>query len=133
VSSIRWVPESVVLAVHDEQLAKYGGLPGIRDKTLLLSALDRPQNIAAYGTPDLACLAAAYAAGIVRNHPFFDGNKRTGLVIAAGIFLPLNSYVLGVENIEMVRTMLALADGTMTENELGLWFRTYMRPDQISL
>jgi death-on-curing protein len=132
-SSIRWVPESVVLAVHDEQLAEHGGLPGIRDRTLLLSALDRPQNIAAYGTPDLACLAAAYAAGIVRNHFFFDGNKRTGLIVAAGIFLPLNSYVLGVENVEMVRTMLVVANGTMTENELGLWFRTYMRPDQISL
>lgn len=129
-SSIRWVPVSVVLAVHDEQLAEHGGLPGIRDRGLLFSALDRPQNIAAYGTPDLACLAAAYAAGIVRNHPFFDGNKRTGLIVAAGIFLPLNSYELDVENIEMVRAVLAVADGTMTEDELGLWFRTYMRPIQ---
>ena len=125
---IRWVSENVVLAIHDEQLAEHGGLPGLRDRSLLLSALARPQNIAAYASPDLAALAAAYAAGIIRNHPFLDGNKRTGLVVAAGVFLPLNGYQLAADNTEIVRTMLAVADGSMSEDELALWFRSYIRP-----
>jgi len=127
-AGLRWVSADVVLAVHDEQLAEHGGLPGLRDESLLLSALARPQNLAAYGTPDVADLAAAYAVGIMRNHAFLDGNKRTGLVVSAGVFLPYNGYELVASDAEMVRIMLAVADGSMTEENLAVWFRTYMRP-----
>ena len=123
----RWVSEDVVLAIHDEQLAEHGGMTGLRDESLLLSALARPQNLAAYATPDIADLAASYAVGIARNHAFIDGNKRTALVVAAGVFLPLNGYKLTASNGKMVRTMLAVADGTMSESELAVWFRTYIR------
>ena len=125
---IRWVSESVVLALHDEQLAEHGGAPGIRDNSLLLSALARPRNIAAYASPDLADLAAAYAVGIARNHAFIDGNKRTAIVVAAGVFLPLNGYELTATNEEIVRVMLAVADGSLLEDQLAAWFREWMRP-----
>jgi death-on-curing protein len=124
----RWVSEDVVLAVHDEQLAEHGGLSGLRDRSLLLSALARPQNLAAYGNPDIADLAASYAIGIARNHAFIDGNKRTAIVVAAGIFLPLNGYKLIAADGETVTTMLAVADGSMSEPELAIWLRTYIRP-----
>ncbi len=126
--SWRWASEDVVLAVHDEQLAEHGGLSGVRDLPLLQSALARPQNLEAYGNPDVADLAAAYAVGIARNHAFIDGNKRTALVVAAGIFLPLNGYELAASDAESVRAMLAVADGTMSEAELAIWLRTYIRP-----
>jgi death-on-curing protein len=126
--SWRWVSEDVVLAVHDEQLAEHGGLAGVRDLPLLQSALARPKNLEAYGNPDIADLAAAYAVGIARNHAFIDGNKRTALVVAAGIFLPLNGYELAASDGESVRAMLAVADGTMSEPELAIWLRTYIRP-----
>ena len=126
--SWRWVSEDVVLAVHDEQLAEHGGLAGVRDLPLLQSALARPKNLEAYGNPDIADLAAAYAVGIARNHAFNDGNKRTALVVAAGIFLPLNGYELAASDGESVRAMLSVADGTMSEPEFAIWLRTYMRP-----
>ena len=121
----RWVAEDVVLAIHDEQLAEHGGMKGLRDKSLLLSALARPQNLAAYGTPDVAELAASYVMGIARNHAFIDGNKRTALVVAAGVFLPLNGYKLTASDGETVRVMLTVAEGSMAEQELALWFRTH--------
>jgi len=124
----RWVSVDVVLAIHDEQLAEHGGLKGLRDEPLLLSALARPQNLAAYGTPDVADLAASYAVGIARNHAFIDGNKRTALVVAAGVFLPMNGYTLGASDGECVRAMLAVAEGSMPEPEMAVWFRTYTRP-----
>jgi death on curing protein len=127
-SEIRWVSDSVVVALHDEQLAEHGGASGIRDKSLLLSALARPRNIAAYTSPDLADLAAAYAVGIARNHAFVDGNKRTALVVAAGVFLPLNGYELTATRDEIVRVMLTVADGTLPEVALAAWFREWMRP-----
>ena len=127
-SEIQWVSEAVVLAVHDAQLAEHGGAPGLRDESLLLSALARPRNIATYGTPDLADLAAAYAVGIARNHAFVDGNKRTAIIVAAGVFLPVNGYELAATNEEMVRVMLAVADGSMPEIKLAAWFREWMRP-----
>ena len=78
----RWLVEGVVIAVHAEQIAEHGGSNGLRDGGLLSSALARPQNIAGYGTPTVFDLAAAYAFGIVQNHPFIDGNKRTGFLAA---------------------------------------------------
>lgn len=122
-----WVAENAIYAIHDEQIAEHGGLAGVRDKALLLSALARPQNLVAYGNPDIADLAAAYAVGIARNHPFLDGNKRTAIVVAGGVFLPLNGYELVADNREIVRVMLAVAEGLMADAELAAWFRTYMK------
>lgn len=118
----RWVRSDVVYAVHDVQLAEHGGLPGLRDEGMLESALARPRNQAAYGKPDAAALAAAYAYGLVRNHPFADGNKRTGWV-AARVFLADNGFRLQFDPAEAVRTVEALAAGKMSETELGAWFR----------
>jgi len=103
-------------------------MKGLRDESLLLSALAHPQNLAAYGTPDVADLAASYAVGIARNHAFIDGNKRTALVAAAGVFLPLNGYKLTASDGETVRVMLSVADGSMPEEELASWFRTHSVP-----
>ena len=88
-----WIQREVIVAIHEMQLAEHGGLEGVRDAGLLDSALGRPQNLAAYEAPDAAALAAAYGWGISRNHPFIDGNKRTGFV-AAELFLSLNGYEL---------------------------------------
>jgi death on curing protein len=129
-TEIIWVSESVVLALHDEQLAEHGGASGIRDKSLLLSALARPRNIATDTSPDLADLAAAYAVGIARNHAFVDGNKRTAIVVAAGVFLPLNGYELTAANEEIIRVMLGVADGSLPEDKQAAWFREWMRPIQ---
>jgi death-on-curing protein len=124
----RWLSVDVVLAVHDEQLAEHGGMKGLRDESLLLSALARPQNLAAYAAPDLADLAASYAMGIARNHAFIDGNKRTALVVAAGVFQPLNGCRLTASDGETVRMMLSVADGSMPEEELATWFRKHTLP-----
>jgi death on curing protein len=126
-SEIRWVSEAVVLAVHDAQLAEHGGVSGLLDQSLLLSALARPRNISTYGKPDLADLAAAYTIGIARNRAFVDGNKRTAIVVAGGVFLPVNGYELSAESKEVVRVMLAVADGSISEPQLAAWFREWMR------
>lgn len=108
-------------------MAEHGGRPGIRDEALLESALARPQQIAAYGDPHPADLAAAYAFGLVRNHPFVDGNKRTGFV-AAATFLLLNGHELEAAEQEVVTTFWRLADGSLTEPELADWFRGRLCP-----
>ena len=118
----RWVSEEAILAVHDEQLAQHGGGSGIRDRGLLQSALARPQNLVAYGDPDAADLAAAYAYGIARNHPFVDGNKRTAAV-AGLLFLWLNGTETRIGEADLVVTMLALAAGELGEDELAAWLR----------
>jgi len=123
----RWIKESAVLAIHEEQVAEHGGLHGIRDVAMLQSALARPQHIEAHGNPDAADLAAAYAVGVARNHPFLDGNKRAAWVVAE-TFLLKNGYKLIANDRDGVTTMLAVADGTMSEPEFALWLRTYMRP-----
>ena len=123
----RWITESAVLAIHDEQVAEHGGLAGIRDKPLLLSALARPQNLASYGDPDLAALAAAYAVGIARNHAFLDGNKRTAWVIAE-VFLLKNGFELTTSDQDGLTTMLAVADGFLPEDQLAASFRKWMIP-----
>lgn len=124
---LKWVFENTVLAIHDEQLAEHGGMPGVRDMALVQSALHRPQNLAAYGVPDIADLAAAYAYGISRNHGFLDGNKRTAFVVAY-VFLLDQGYELMASDQEAVTTMLAVASGEMSEVELAVWFRGYIRP-----
>lgn len=117
-----WVREEVILAAHDEQLAEHGGASGLRDLGLLQSALARPQNLQVYGEPDAAALAAAYAYGIARNHPFADGNKRTAAV-AALMFLDLNEVVFEIGEAELVVTILALAAGELSEDAVAAWFR----------
>ena len=110
----------VVLAIHDEQLAEHGGQPGVRDSGLLESALGRPRNQFAYGEPSITRLAASYAFGISRNHPFLDGNKRTSLVVAE-LFLELNGYELIASDVQCVTTFLQLAAGELTEDQLAEW------------
>ena len=111
-----WVLDEVVFALHNEQLAEHGGLPGIRDRGAVLSALARPQN-------DIARLAAAYAYGIAKNHGFLDGNKRTALV-TADLFLALNGHQLKSSPADNVMTIRALADGSLSEDELAAWIRS---------
>lgn len=122
-----WIEESVVLAVHEAQLAEHGGPTGIRDAGLLASALARPRNQAAYGQPDAADLAAAYGFGIARNHPFVDGNKRTAFVCTE-LFLMLNGRQLTADNPGCVTTMLALSAGDLPEADFAAWVRTNSAP-----
>jgi death-on-curing protein len=118
----RWIAPEVVLAVHDRQLSEHGGGQGVRDPGALEFALARPQNLAAYGAPDAAALAAAYAFGIVKNHAFVDGNKRTSWVIAR-LFLADNGHRLNFDKAEAVRLIESLAAGAVTEEALAAWFR----------
>lgn len=120
-----WVDVEVALAAHDEQLAEHGGAPGLRDRSMLESALARPLNLLAYGEPDAADLAASYAFGLARNHPFVDGNKRTALVVSE-TFLMLNGYTLNASNVELVVTFLALAAGELQPDALAAWFRAHI-------
>ena len=123
----RWLRPDTAEAVHQEQLAEHRGGDGVRDHGALLSALARPQNLAAYGEPDAAALAAAYAFGIAKNHPFIDGNKRTAWVLAR-LFLMKNGKTLNFKDAEAVVAMLALAASDLTEDELADWFRERIRP-----
>jgi len=122
-----WLDPTVLLAVHDEQLAEHGGAPGTRDAGLFESALARPQQLAHYGAPDLADLAAAYGFGIARNHPFIDGNKRTAFV-AVELFLWLNGQALQAEDGDCVLTLLAVAAGAMDETAFATWLRQHAAP-----
>jgi death-on-curing protein len=117
-----WIQPAVLLAVHDEQLAEHGGPPGLRDAALLESALARAQQLAAYGQPDVAALAAAYGFGLARNHPFIDGNKRTAF-IAIELFLALDGHALRATDQDCVMTMLALAAGDLSDEALAAWIR----------
>jgi death-on-curing protein len=119
----RWVSEMLIYAVHDRQLAEHGGLSGIRDKGAVESALARPKNLAAYGDPDAAALAAAYCYGIARNHGFVDGNKRTAW-IAARLFLRDNDCQLSFDKLEAVKLVEDVAAGRLTEDDLAAWFRS---------
>ena len=118
----RWIEDSVVWAVHEAQLAEHGGLVGVRDTGLLASALARPRNLAVYEAPDVFALAAAYAFGLARNHPFIDGNKRTAFVCAE-LFLLLNGRELTVSDAECVTQMLLLAAGDLSEPDFAAWLR----------
>jgi death-on-curing protein len=118
-----WLSKALILAIHDEQLAEHGGGTGVRDEGLLDSALVRPQNRLAYDAEaDLPALAAAYAFGLARNHPFIDGNKRTAFV-AAEVFLDLNGMTLTASDEDCVLTMLRLAAGEIEEDAFAAWLR----------
>ena len=124
-----WVETDVALTAHREQLIEHGGGDGVRDATLLESAMARPINLANYGQPDAAALAAAYAFGIARNHPFVDGNKRTAAVVSE-TFLALNGHSLAASDAELAVAFLALAAGELSEEEIADWFRSHLRPGQ---
>lgn len=119
-----WIDDLLVAALHRRQIAEHGGAEGIRDSGLLESALNRPKQLYYYGDPppDLAALAASYAFGVARNHPFFDGNKRTSLIICR-LFLSLNGYELVASQIDKYQTFLSLAAGELTEERLADWIR----------
>lgn len=121
-----WVAADVALAAHGEQLAEHGGSDGVRDMKLLESAMARPRNLAVYGDPGVAALAAAYAFGIARNHPFVDGNKRTAAVVSE-TFLILNGHLLDVSDAELVVAFQTLAAGELSEEALAEWFRERVR------
>ena len=118
----RWIREDVVIAMHGEQIAEHGGSPGIRDAGLLSSALARPQNRVAYGKPSVFNLAAAYAFGLIQNHPFVDGNKRAGF-LAAYVFLDLNGWELVASEADAVAAVMALATGEMDEAGFSDWLK----------
>ena len=125
-----WLSRAIVLGIHDEQLAEHGGGAGIRDDGLLDSALARPQNRFAYDSAaDPATLAAAYAFGIAKNHPFIDGNKRTAYV-AAELFLDLNGVTLTASDEDCVLAMLRLAAGEIDEEGFAGWLRANSAPHE---
>lgn len=115
-----WIDLEVVLAIHDEQLAEHGGQVGVRDRGLIESAMARPRSQFAYGEQSIARLAASYAFGFSRNHPFLDGSKRTSLVVAE-LFLELNGFNLVATDAQCVTTFLKLAAGDLTEDQLAEW------------
>ncbi len=117
-----WLRKEALTAIHAEQLAEHGGGAGVRDAGLLESALARPENLAAYGEPDVFDLAAAYAFGIVKNHPFVDGNKRAGFM-AAATFLALNGQSLETSDMDAVTAVLGLASSAMNEKSFAQWLR----------
>ena len=122
-----WLRRDALAALHAEQLAEHGGANGVRDQGLLESALARAENLAAYGDPDAFDLAAAYAFGIVKNHPFVDGTKRAGFM-AAATFLALNGWMIAASDLDVVNKVLDLAAGAVTEAEFALWLKENCRP-----
>ena len=123
----RWVDKSALLLLHAESLAEHGGRAGLRDEGLLDSALARPLNLVAYGEPDLADLAAAYAFGLAKNHPFVDGNKRAAF-LGAGLFLALNGFRLRASQVDATQAMLALAADELSEEAFARWLRANVTP-----
>ena len=123
----RWLTAAAIYGIHEELIAEHGGSSGVRDQGLLESALARPQNLLAYGDPSLAEMAAAYAFGIVRNHPFVDGNKRTALM-AAYVFLGLNGQRLVAPEAEAVVMTREMASGACGEAEYATWLAGNLEP-----
>jgi death-on-curing protein len=119
-----WIELREVLAAHSEQLAAYGGSDGVRDRTLLESAIAKPLNVFAYGEPDILDLAASYAFGLARNYAFIDGNKRTAASISLG-FLYINGWDIQAEKEDEYFAFLHLAEGTLSEQEMAAWFRAH--------
>jgi death on curing protein len=120
-----WLQDAVVTAIHSRQLAEHGGLDGVRDPGMLSSALARPKNAFAYSgpKPDIPALAAAYAFGIIKNHPFVDGNKRTAYVLCR-TFLKINGQDIEATDVDKYQTFLGVADGTVAESQLADWIRS---------
>jgi death-on-curing protein len=125
--NVEWIAYETVLIFHEEQIGEHGGASGLRNEGGLRSALARPENLAAYGKPDLFDLAAAYASGISQNHPFVDGNKRTAFLVAVA-FLDLNGQELKAAEAEAAVVFLRLAAGDFSEAELADWFRRNCDP-----
>ena len=123
----KWIDRNILLLLHDESLAAHGGASGIRDEGLLDSALSRPLNLALYGEPDVAELAASYAFGLAKNHSFVDGNKRAAF-LSAGIFLYLNGKILTASQADATLTIMAVAAGELTEADLAIWIRNQLVP-----
>ena len=121
-----WVEDDLVFAIHDRQLVEHGGADGVRDESLLHSALSRPLNHFAYGSPDIIELAAKYTAGIVRNHPFIDGNKRTGFVVGV-LFVELNGYRFTASEEAAAQAVLELAAGTIDEDGFCRFLRANVK------
>ena len=124
-----WLQDAVVTAIHSRQLAEHGGLDGVRDPGMLSSALARPKNAFAYSQPkpDISALAAAYAFAIITNHPFVDGNKRTGFVIGI-LFLELNGYRFSASEETAAQAVIALAAGTLNEAQYAAFSRANSKP-----
>ncbi|RYY28334.1 MAG: type II toxin-antitoxin system death-on-curing family toxin [Sphingomonadales bacterium] len=125
--SPRFLTSDIAEAVHDRQLAEHGGPSGVKDAGLLESAVARPRNKFAYGEVDLCALAAAYAFGVARNHPFVDGNKRTAWVMAR-LFLRLNEVQIAFDKADAIHMMIALAAGEINEEAVAAWFRAHIVP-----
>lgn len=122
-----WIDKRALLLLHQESLAQFGGAAGLRDEGLLDSALTRPVNRHSYdGCKDLAVLAAAYGFGLVRNHPFVDGNKRAAF-LAVGVFLAINGQRLSAKPVEAIEAILSLAAGSMEEASFAEWIKTHLR------
>jgi death-on-curing protein len=121
-----WLDRTDCLAIHEMMLAQHGGMAGVRDEGLLESALARPQNLFSYGSPTTPEMAASYAAGIILNHPFVDGNKRTGFMMAA-TFLELNGLVFAATEESVVEKTLALAAGELNEAGYVSWLKASCR------
>ena len=121
----RWISAQALQLLHDESLAEHGGAAGLRDPGLLESALARPLNLAAYGEPDAAELAASYGFGLAQNHAFVDGNKRAAF-LAVGLFLMLNGYRLRTTQADATLTIYALAAGEIDEASFAGWLRSHI-------
>lgn len=126
-SAWKWVNRQVLILLHDESLAEHGGAPGVRDEGLLDSALTRPLNLALYGQPDLADLAASYCVGLAKNHAFVDGNKRAAF-LAVGMFLAVNGYRLRATQADATLTVIDVAAGVMDEATFAQWIRDHIQP-----
>ena len=124
---IVWIEKQALILLHNVSLAEHGGSPGLRDEGLLDSALARPQNLVAYGEPDIAALAASYGYGLAKNHPFIDGNNRAAF-LGIGLCLDLNGLALEVGQPEAIATIFALAAGELSEDELAAWIREHATP-----
>lgn len=126
---IVWIEKRLALAILDRQLSEHGGIPGVRDESLLDSALARPQQLHAYGQPplDLADLAASLAYGFARNHPFLDGNKRTAAV-ACETFVLLNGMDLVAKDLALYSIYIGLTEGSLSELEFAAWLRQHLAP-----
>jgi death-on-curing protein len=129
VKPVVWLLRETVLAMHDLLLAEFGGAPGLRDEGLLDSALARPHNQLAYGKATIFDLAASLAFGLVKNHPFVDGNKRVGFT-AAVVLLELNGYRFDATEVDATVRTLALAAGAMTEPEYAAWLKAQSRVER---